>query len=44
MDEAGKAGEGEIMKGVVFHSTEFRFYQVDDGESLDDCVEGNHVN
>lgn len=44
MDEAGRAGEGEIMKGLALLSVEFRFYQVDDGESLGDCIDGNHVN
>lgn len=53
MDEAGRVGEGVIIKGFVLCSMEFFFcfvflffvfYQVDDCESLVGCVEENHKN
>lgn len=44
MDEAGRAGEGVIIKEFVLCSMEFRFYQVDDCDSLGGCVEENHKN
>lgn len=44
MEKAGRAGDGEIMKGLMLHSMEFRFYQVNDGKSLSYYVEGNHMN